>query len=560
MKKLLVMLLALTMVLSLLSACGKKDSGSDAKPAAEEGEKSAEESEEAAEPEQENINGLVLPITEEKTELSVLTVYESALITDPNEIKGNAAMEERTNVHINWQVCGQTEMLERFQVVLSTGEYPDILIPAGTNVYPGGYEQGIADGVLVDMDPLTEYMPNYMLLVNSDPEVRKMAAYDDGKFHGIKTIQGTDTEIKGPGAVFGPTYRSDLLEKMGEELPTTIEGWHQLLIKCRDAGMTAPMTLESDGGTALSLAWGVNTDWSTNYWQYDYSTGTVTYSPLVPAFEDWLKTMRDWYAEDLIDKNFTAGAAIITGDYSNIENDQTMLFDIWFGFQNGTFLHDAGFVSNENVYMQGFPGVSLEEGGEVIKCVGDSPVGQELFVTTAVKDPVIAAKWLDYCFTQESADFRYYGIEGESYTIENGEKTYTDAILHPEGDLTPSDQLGYYAMRTYGIGYSNQQAGDRLSIATSPNGRSAQIESIDLWASPEKSIHLPAGVALNAEESELCNQYMTDIQTLVQEYMVKFIIGEDTTPYSEFVEKLKSYHVDECVACWQAAADRYNAR
>ena len=558
MKKYLAMLLALALVLGMLAGCGAPAPGTpDNTPAAEqEAENEEPAGEETA---KENINGLELPLTDEKKTLTVLTVWESPLLTDPNEIKGIQAMEERTGVHIDWQTCGQTEMLERFHMVFSTGEYPDIIIQGGTETYSGGYEQGIEDGVLVDMDELLEYMPNYSALIHSNPKIEKEAAYDDGKFHGIKTIQGTDTEVRGEGPAYGITYRKDILDEMGEELPTTIDGWHDLLVKCRDAGMSAPMTLESDGGTAMSLAWGVNTDWSNNYWQYDYDTKKVGYGPMMPGFEDWLNTMRDWYAEDLIDKNFTAGNPVITGDYSNIENNETMLYDIWFGFMSGSFLTDSGSISN-SVYFQGFPGVVLNEGDEYTKCVGDGTVGQEIYVTTACEDPILAAKWLDYLFTKESVNFRYYGIEGESYTVEDGVITYTDKILHPEGDLTPSDELSYYAMRAYGNGFTNFEAGNKLQIATSPNGKSSQIECIELWASPTKNLGMPGGVQLNTEENETIALYMTDIKTLVQEYMVKYIIGDDTTPYEEFAQKLKDYHIEDCIACYQAAADRYNAK
>ena len=192
MKKYLALLLALALVLGMLAGCGSAaPEAQDNAPAAEqEAENEAPAGEETA---KENINGLELPLTDEKKTLTVLTVWESALLTDPNEIKGIQAMEERTGVHIEWQTCGQTEMLERFHMVFSTGEYPDIIIQGGTETYSGGYEQGIEDGVLVDMNDYLEYMPNYSALIHSDPNIEKAAAYDDGKFHGIRPIQGTDT-------------------------------------------------------------------------------------------------------------------------------------------------------------------------------------------------------------------------------------------------------------------------------------------------------------------------------------------------------------------------------
>lgn len=214
----------------------------------------------------------------------MLLVYDSPIVEDMNDIAGVKAMEEATNVHVNWTTYTQTEILEKFQQFLATGEYFDIMFPAGTNTYPGGYEQGIEDGVLVDMDEyIKQYMPNYMALLNSNEDAKKQATYDDGKIHAVRVITGDKDGVGPSDAMMGPTYRADLLEKMGEDVPETIEELHDLLVKCKENGMGAPMTLESDGGTTLSWAWGVNTDWSSNYWQYDKETATVMLAPFAEA-------------------------------------------------------------------------------------------------------------------------------------------------------------------------------------------------------------------------------------------------------------------------------------
>ena len=56
------------------------------------------------------------------------------------------------------------------------------------------------------------------------------------------------------------------------------------------------------------------------------------------------------------------------------------------------------------------------------------------------------------------------------------------------------------------------------------------------------------------------NKYMTDITTLMQERMVKYIMGTDTESHDAFREKLKSYNIEECTKRYQDAVDRYNAK
>ena len=74
-----------------------------------------------------NLNGLVLPLTEEKAELSVWLNYSGSVITDMNEIEGIKKAEEMTGVHINWIPVEQQQGGEKFGILLASGEYPDII-------------------------------------------------------------------------------------------------------------------------------------------------------------------------------------------------------------------------------------------------------------------------------------------------------------------------------------------------------------------------------------------------------------------------------------------------
>ena len=563
-KRLIACILATAMLIGCLAACGgnKESSAVSNEPSSQSG--ADEPSSKTSAPENDgtrDINGLTLPITPEKTEISVLMVFESNVVEDPNEIAGVQAMEEATNVHVNWMFYGQTEMMEKFNQMMATGEFFDVMFPGGTSSYSGGYQQGIEDGVLIDMDPyIKKYMPNYMALLESNPEAKKQAAYDDGLMHSVRVLRGTDENLKVPGAFLGPAIRADLLEKMGEDVPETVDQLHTLLVKCKEAGMAAPMTLQGDGGTSLSLAWGVNTDWSTNFWQYDEKTGKVYYAPFAENWDAYLDTMRDWYAEGLIDKNFTVGSPVMSGDYSNYENDQSMFIDTWFNFLMGNEIYKQGYISNENVNLVPLTGIVLHPGDPTIWCGNESYVSQEIYVTTEAEDKIdVVSKWIDYHYTTEGLRYKYYGIEGESYTLDSsGEVTYTDAVLNDPNGLSIGDALGKYAMRSY-CGYQSETAENSAAIAAAEGGSVSLIEASQVWSSADVTIHVPPAT-LSQEESEFINTYITDIQTMLQERMTKYILGTDTSSHDEFREKLKASQIEECTARWQAAVDRYNAR
>ena len=124
----------------------------------------------------------------------------------------------------------------------------------------------------------------------------------------------------------------------------------------------------------------------------------------------------------------------------------------------------------------------------------------------------------------EGLRYKYYGIEGESYTLDSsGEVTYTDAVLNDPNGLSIGDALGKYAMRSY-FGYQSETAENSAAIAAAEGGSVSLIEASQVWSSADVTIHVPPAT-LSQEESEFINTYITDIQTMLQERMTKYILG-----------------------------------
>ena len=68
-------------------------------------------------------------------------------------------------------------------------------------------------------------------------------------------------------------------------------------------------------------------------------------------------------------------------------------------------------------------------------------------------------------------------------------------------------------------------------------------------------------MTLTEEEQRDFNTKYTAIETLVQEMTIKYITGaEHLDGYDAFVESLKTYGIEDCIAYKQAAFDRYQAR
>ena len=206
-------------------------------------------------------------------------------------------------MHINWTPVNQDELQDKYGTLVASGNYPDIIY-AGSIEYPGGFETGVADGVIYDdMDTLIRnYMPNYMALIESSDEARREATADSGKMVICKNIVGTDDAAQSEGTYMGLAYRADILEDLGLDVPTTIDEWHDALKAAKDAGVETPFVLDQNGGSFIALSWGVSTT-SMNYLQLDGDK--VVMSQALDGYGDYLETMRQWYSEGLINPNFS---------------------------------------------------------------------------------------------------------------------------------------------------------------------------------------------------------------------------------------------------------------
>ncbi len=559
-RKATALMLGAAMVIGGVSACGQKDDGktSESRKTTESTAASASaenpgNAEDSGIPEE-----LTLPLTEEKKELTVWMVYNGTEVSDLNEIKSVQKMEELTNVHINWIAVGQQELTEKFGLVLGSGDYPDIMAYYS---YPGGTEKGIEDGVLIDMDEyIRGYMPNYMNLLSQNEDARKQATSDDGKLHSLKVILGTDLTTEGEGLYQGLAYRKDLLDDMGLEIPTTIDGWHDVLLKCKENGMEAPFSIGKTGSSEISWAWGVQSQGMGNYLQLDGSK--VVFGPALDGFGEYLDTMRQWYSEGLIDPNFTSGAMVENWEFSTLENDSTMLMSSLSGF-SGHNVFQQGFCTNDKAYLQPILTPELEEGDTPIKWERNIVAKDNIFVTTACEDPVLAAKWLDFQYSQEGSWLNWYGLEGETYELGGDDNTpqYTDFVLNNPDGLTADSVLQRYALNNKSwLGKHNFSAGLKLTAALSGDGSNVQQDAVELWSTPTVNIALPDALTLTEDEGRTANTTLTALTTLVEEHMVNYIIGKDNTSQEDFVKTLYDYGLQDVLDIYQAAYERYLER
>ena len=315
--------------------------------------------------------------------------------------------------------------------------------------------------------------------------------------------------------------------------------------------MDTPFVLHENGGSHLSLSWGVETI-NTNYLQVDGDK--ILGSAVQDGFGEYLETMRQWYSEGLIDPNFTSFNYYLSTPGS-VEANQHLLYSFVLSAFTGNNYAAFHMVNNQDEYLQPIVSPAVNAGDTPTQSGGRVEAKDTIFISTSCKNPELAAMWIDFSYTKEGELLNWYGIEGETYTLVDGIPQFTDTVLNNE--MPPSDYLQKFALN-----WGNSWFGKHNTVASNKvnTGNNQQADAVAIWSSPEKNIAVPQGITLTEEESDEITSKMTAVQTMISEYVINYILGTDDTSFEDFKTKLLDYGYQEVIDTYQAAFDRYNAR
>src|SRR5579859_2127142 len=224
-------------------------------------------------------------------------------------------LEKRTGIHLDFQHPPLQQEQDQFNLLVSSGKYPDIVEFDWLHSYAGGPSKAIKDGVIVRLnDLIDQYAPNLKKVLTDHPEWRKQIVTDEGDLYAFPFLRSDPILL----TYMGPVIRKDWLDKLSLTMPTTLDDWHAMLTAFKDKnangqGTTIPFSpwngASIPGGWnawyaagaflrhAFIGAWGI----TMGFYQVN---GQVQYGALQPEFQDFTKLMRTWFSEGLIDPDF----------------------------------------------------------------------------------------------------------------------------------------------------------------------------------------------------------------------------------------------------------------
>lgn len=461
--------------------------------------------------------------------------------------------QKKTGVPLKFLAPPTNQGQQALNVLLASGDLPDMIEFDWQGAFPGGPEKAIKDGYILKLnDTIDKFAPNLKKYLKEHPEIDKQVKTDNGSYYSFPFIRGDDYLR----VYQGPIIRKDWLDELGLPIPETIDDWYTTLKAFKEKkGATAafsvvsvPRPFNELGNGAFAGAYGVTRD-------FYIDNGTIKFGPAEKGYKDFLATLHKWYEEGLIDKNFaTADSKAID---ANMASGAT-----------GVTVNNAGggigkwqpliTAKDPKGVLVAAPYPVLKKGDIAMYGQKDpsfSPGGM-VAITASSKNIETAAKLLDYGYSEEGHNYFNFGSEGVSYKMENGYPKYTDLVMKNPDKLAPAQALSLYVRGNYNGPFVQDKRYIEQYLALQ-----TQRDAVTTWQKTDVDKHKLPPITATPEESTELAKIMTDLNTLVDEMTLKIILGtEPVDSFDKYQEKFKSVKLSRALEIKKASLDRYNKR
>lgn len=371
---------------------------------------------------------------------------------------------------------------------------------------------------------------------------------DTGKYYVFPFLR----ETKELCVYTGPIVRKDWLDKLNMEVPETIQEWEEMLVKFRDE-MGADIPLSSLGSFLnkgfISSAFGVTSDFFVG------NDGKVKFGPNEEGYIEYLKLMKRWYDMGILDQNFASIDSNVL--QTNILSSRT-----------GATCHNAGGglarwmaameTEDSEFELVGAPYPVLKKGDRPQISIMEWPYNpsSSYAISQDCKNVELAARWLDYGYSEEGHLTYNFGIEDVSYSVEENYPTLTELITNNPDGTPMTSVLPQYVMGSYSGPFVQDK---RLVDQT--QSLSQQREAASTWADTDGDKHLLPLFSYTSEELSELTTIRADLSTYVNEMTFEFIMGtKSLDDYDSFLEQLKAMKLERALEIMNDALKRYNNR
>jgi len=510
---------------SLLSACSSGEQGSAEEPSAA-GDKASSV-----------LNTSGFPIVKSEVSMRVFGCK------DPNQAPWKDILvlkeyEKKSGIKMVYEETPTQGCAEKRNLLFASNELPDVFLRADlSNTDISKY--GMQEQMLIPLEGLIEkYAPNLKKLFDQYPEAKKSVTATDGHIYSLPVIR-----LQAAGRGDKVWINQEWLAKLNLKAPTTVDELFTVLRAFRDQDPNGngkkdeiPLGLRDPGMvfTTFAGSFGLDHQLGTNA-NIDGSKVKLWVGD--DRYKELLMFLNKLYTEKLLYADFYAQD--LPKWRSNLSQ---ALYGMFFIYASDPFTK----VENQftgMVPIKGPHGDQLLSTGSPLA----APIGT-FAITNVNKNPEAAIRWVDYFYSEEGSQFFNYGVEGQSYTMQNGKPVLVDSIKNdPRGMMAALGQVNLVP----GGGFPTIIVDDIvLSDKTKEvSAVSEKYTSKVMYGSP----------IFDKEATEKVVPIKADLDKFVQESAIKFILGETSfDKWGEYTATLKKMKIDELEQAYQKAFDAMN--
>ena len=513
-----------------------------------------------------------LPVVDQPETLTYFFGYESSVLNylPGGELQNHqiwSALEDLTGVHVEMTIVDASTATDKLNLMLASGDFTDLM---NMSSYTSGVDAAYEQEIILDLgDQLEANMPNYWTIIHSDQKLLG-EVQDSGKFLAIYPIKD---EVANPQDM-GPFVRMDWLEDLNMEVPTTYDELTKVLeVFKSEKNCAEPMSLYNtvsmnDG--LLMGGFGSMAELSTNglsgnalngYYQED---GHVIYGATADGTRKFLSWLHMLYEKGLIDFENMQNRMI--NPFSELTAVACAQGDTGYMFSNQPF---GGNYSVMAASDYGDPGCNWWP----VQDVGETP-GQEipffeevtlvdniatiLCVSTQCENVETALKFLDYGYSYAGSLLYNFGYQkGSGHEIESWD---FNAEGRPEFDPAVFEQFGATAIGSSVLA-TKDLGGVIVDTRLAFEFGDRENACFDAWKTNKRPANiLGSATQFTAEEGQEAAGIYSDILTHVSTSVLQFINGDldvdDDSVWKGYVSEIEAMDLGRLTEIVQTAYDR----
>lgn len=346
------------------------------------------------------------------------TPYEFSIFrstwTDLNEETDLVIKEinKKLNVKIRIQTAPYETWVEKYNILVASGQVPDLSVTTGPGTM--NFNQWAAQGVFLDITDLyPKHCPDVVKNIKNEIiEAHKI----NGKLYGIPRPSISDSTY---------AIRTDWLKNLNLSMPKTLDDLYKVLKAFKEndpdgnkQNDTYGLTTEDTLSTASIIFGAFNVSVPPNKaenWIPDGTTGKLTSCLLAPGMKDAIVYMTKLYRDKILDQEW-----MMTKSQAYVDKINTGKVGLAAtGFQIMISDTEANMKKNDpNAELAILDGVT-GPGGKYAR-----PMQSGFYMVSSIssksKNPTKILEFLNYLMTEEGDNLIRYGVEGVTYTKQDG--------------------------------------------------------------------------------------------------------------------------------------------